>query len=501
MTFLRAFSTVSIVTLLSRLLGFVRDLLAAYFFGASLIYDAFLTAFTAPNLLRRLFGEGALNAAVIPTFAQYQSDGEESTKFIASLLGWLLLTVGTIVSVAVIIALILLNLPLSEKWVLTLDMFWRMFPYAILICLVAAYAALLNVKGRFFAPAAAPIILNIFWIATLLFLGFYLKLLDRGLAYTLCSVIVAAGLAQLLLQMVSARRAGIPQTVSLRHHKGVKRVRSLILPMMFGMALYQVNVVADRLIVLGFVEKEGGVTALFYANRLIQFPLALIGISAATALFPAAAKAVKDRATEHLSHLLRRSTSAVILLATPASVGLIFLRREIVSVLFQRGRFSEEAAIRTADVLLFYAVALLFFCLTHIITRLLYAKERVRPVVVVTALCTLLNLILNLVLVFYIAERGVALATAVSSILNFSLLLLIMDETGRRAFLEGFKSLLSASVGSMLMTLSLILIRHASAPSTIRLVLSVSVGFCVYFTSILFLKRERLRDIMGSSGE
>jgi len=497
MPFFRAFGTVSLMTFISRILGFVRDLLAAYFFGASLLYDAFLTAFTAPNLLRRLFGEGALNAAVVPVFAEYEKDETESRRFVASLTGWFLLVVGGLVLAVLIAVFVLLQFPLSEKWSLTLGMFWRMFPYAFLICLVAMFAALLNVKGRFFAPATAPILLNLFWISTLLLLGFHLRLLERDVAFSLCFIIVAAGLAQVLLQVVSARRAGIGQGVSFKPHRGVRRVRALMLPMLFGLALYQVNILADRLIVLAFVEKEGGVTALFYANRLVQFPLALVGISAATALFPALAKAAHNGVSDRLTTLIRRSTNTVVILALPASAGLILLRNDIVSVLFRRGRFTEEASARTADVLLFYASALLFFCLVHIITRLFYARGRIRPVVVVTALCTLINLFLNIALVFYIAEKGVALATAVSSALNFLMLLAVVGKSERKGFVEGFRTLLPVFLCSAVMVAGLLLINYAFEFSAVRLIVSVAVGVLLYFGSAVLLMRGRLRDIMA----
>jgi len=498
MSFLKAFGTVSSITLISRILGLLRDIVSAYFFGASLLYDSFLTAFTAPNLLRNLFGEGALNAAVVPVFAEQQKDPEESKKFVASLLGWVILTVGAIVIIAVATSLILITgFSLPPKWQLVLDMFWRMFPFAIFICLVAAYGALLNVKERFSAPSLAPALFNALWIGALLIFGFGLHFDTNKVAFILCYAVLFSGFVQLLLQILSARKVGISQTISFKRHPCVARVQVLMLPMLFGLALFQVNALADRLIVYTFVPKGGGVTALFYSNRLVQFPLALIGIAAATALFPSAAKAVKEGKPDKLYALVRRSVRTIILLAFPATVALILLRYNIIKVLFQRGRFDEDAVTRTANTLLFYSIGLVFFCLAHIATRLLYARERIKPVVIITGICTVLNLIMNLVLVFPLAESGVALSTSISSALNFSLLVLVAEKEERASIIKGFKALIPATCGCAAMVAAILLVESAYYGLLIKLIFAVLAGGVAYSLPIVLLKTEELQRIIG----
>ncbi|MCX7703855.1 MAG: murein biosynthesis integral membrane protein MurJ, partial [Planctomycetota bacterium] len=492
MSFLKAFGVVSSVTLLSRILGLLRDLISAYFFGASLLYDSFLTAFTVPNLLRALFGEGALNAAVIPVFAEQQKDSERSREFVASLFGWVILVVGAIVVAGVAGALVLNTFLVDEKWRLVLDMFWRMFPFALFICLVATYGALLNVKDKFFAPAAAPTLFNSLWIGALLIFGLGLHFDDRSVAIILCYTVLFSGFVQLSLQMVSARKAGISPSFSFKRHPSVVRVQRLMLPMLFGLALFQLNSLADRLIVYAFVPKEGGVVALFYSNRLVQFPLALIGIAAATALFPAAAKAAKEGNSGKLLWLVRRSVRTIILLALPASVALILLRNELITLLFKRGRFDEAAVARTSDTLFFYSLGLVFFCLAHIVTRLYYSQERIKPVLFITAICTLLNLIMNLVLVFHFAEGGVALATSISSALNFILLVFAAGKEERASIKSGFIALIPASLGCVAMVVVIMLLKTVSLPPLTRLILCVLSGATVYTILLALLKTEEL---------
>ncbi len=498
MRILRAFLTVSGLTLASRVLGLARDVLSAAVFGAGVVYDGFLLAFTVPNLFRRFFGEGALSSSLVPVYAGLWREESRRRGFVAALLGRLLLLLGAIAAAGSVGAWLAAPLVGPLKWRLALQFLAPMFPYMLLVCTVAVFGALLNVHGRFFAPAAAPVVLNLFWIAAVATLGLWARLERVRLAETLAAVVVAAGCAQLLLVLVSARRVGVPQVVSLRADPAVSRVRRLMAPMLLGVSVFQLNVLADRLIVVGFVRKAGGVTALFYADRLVQFPLALVGIATATALFPALARAAKGGDSSGFRRRLRDGVRGVLLLAAPAAVGLAMLSSGVVRLLFERGRFDALATRRTSGALLFYCVGLPAFCLVHVLARAHYARERTRAPVRAAVWAMALNLALNLLLVRHLAEAGVALATSVTSTLNFLMLWVALGKEERRAVRGGLAALVAVAPASAALAGAVwALGRLLHGP--LYVLLAIPVGAAVYFGLLVLMRLPEARRLIRAT--
>ncbi|MHC4308252.1 MAG: murein biosynthesis integral membrane protein MurJ, partial [Planctomycetota bacterium] len=308
-SFLKSAKTVSLCTLLSRVLGLVRDIICASFFGTSLAWDAFVVAFKIPNLFRRLFGEGALSAAFIPVFTEYlENKGRKDAWELVNVTGTLLFIIlGSLVVLAEIsFSIIPTVFSLNSKWSLVLNLLTITFPYVLFICMVALAMAVLNSLKHFLIPALAPVTLNICWIMGVLFLtplcGHTLDSKIFGLAIA----ILIGGAIQLAMQLPVLKKEGIIFRPSLNFsHPGLKRILALMLPIIFGLAVVQINVLMDSFIAIAFARPPGGsesfsivgiaipypletgaASVLYYGDRLIQFPLGVFGIATATAVFP-----------------------------------------------------------------------------------------------------------------------------------------------------------------------------------------------------------------------
>jgi putative peptidoglycan lipid II flippase len=411
---------ISSLTGVSRILGLIREMVFGYYFGTSEVLSAFRIAFMVPNLARRLFGEGALSAAMIPILTEnLHSNGEEaSRRFIGRLLVALtgVLIVGTVAAELVVAGWT----ALAPDPALTLTAI--LLPYMTLICVTALVGGVLNVRGHFATPAVSPVILNVAIIASAVIGGTWFGLAGESLIRWVCYSVLIGGAIQLALTYGALRAVRfVPVWGWSWRDAQLGRVLGLMGPMVLGLSAVQINTLADYVIAYWFVSFEGervGPAVLGYAQFLYQLPLGVFGIALATAIFPELSRraAADDRAG--LVDVLRQGVRLSLFIALPASVGLMFVAHPLVGALYQRGDFGPEQTGRVAWTLVFYAAGMAGYFMQHILIRVYYAMQDSRTPARV-ALCMVgVNVALNLVLVFVMEERGLALSTAVCAMVQ-----------------------------------------------------------------------------------
>lgn len=417
-------AVVGLLTTISRVLGMVRDIVCASFFGASLAWDVFVIAFMIPNMFRHLFGEGALSSAFIPAFvARKERESLESAGALLNrIVGWMISLLGTLVVLGMAVAYGISHFAPDPKLALISETVVITLPYLLLICLTAIIGSALNGMGRFISPAAAPILLNIVLIAS----AFMSPMASgvRAQLWILSGAVLVGGVLQLAIQVPSLSAAGIRLRPSSTpsSDEGLREILRAFVPAVVGLGVIQINEFCDNLIAELLVPGDGAVSAIYYGNRLNQLPLGVIGFSVATAAFPKlssdAARGDMASFAASLSHALRLS----LWVAIPAAAGLVALSPQITALLFQHGKFDAAATARTAPVVFCYAIGIPFYAANMVLTRAFYSLRDMKTPVRVSLTTVLLNLILNVALVLYLAESGIALATSITGVVNFVLL-------------------------------------------------------------------------------
>ncbi len=422
---LHAVATVGGITLISRVLGFLRDMLMAAVLGAGPLADAFLVAFKLPNFLRRLFAEGAFSAGFVPLFARLiEHDGRASARDFAEQVQALLALV-----LAVVVALGLLAMPWlvaalapgfagdGLRQASAIELSRITFVYILFIALVALYGGVLNALGRFAAAAAAPIVLN-----TVLLLALLASLaLGGSAAHWLAWGVALAGAAQLAWLALALRRAGwILRLRRPRLTPEIRRLFGLILPGLLGAGVAQLSLFAD--VVFASLLPAGALSYLYYADRLAQLPLGVIGVAVGTALLPLLARQLRAGELAAAAASQNRAIELALLLTLPAAVGLAVLAEPIVTVLFARGAFDPAAASATAQALAAYALGLPAYVLIKVLAPGFFAREDTRTPVVLALWALAANVVLALALLGPLRHVGIALATALSAWLNAGLL-------------------------------------------------------------------------------
>ncbi|SMF25444.1 murein biosynthesis integral membrane protein MurJ [Desulfovibrio gilichinskyi] len=422
-------SVVAGATLLSRILGFVRDLIVAFALGAGLPADAFFVAFRIPNLLRRLFGEGSLTMAFVPVFSRVKNEqGQEAAFDMArSALVWLLLILGVITVLAIAGAkpLVLMIAPgfgrNPELMSLTVSLLRICFPYVIFICGVALCMGILNSMGHFLAPALAPCALNLALIGSAL-TGYYT---GNNVAVFMAWGVLIGGLLQWFLQQPYLRKFGLSWRGSRSlANPGVKRMGKLMLPTVFGAAVYQINIVLGTL--LASFLPVGSVSYLYYSDRLVQFPLGVFGIAVGTAALPSLSALCAKGKDREFAETLKNTVGLTLFISLPAMAGLVTLAEPLIQLLFQRGAFNAMAVTATSQALMAYGIGLPFIAMSRPLVSAFYAQEDTKTPVKVAILCLAANVSIGYILMQSIAHVGLALAVSCSSMLNFLLLAAIM---------------------------------------------------------------------------
>jgi len=425
-------SVVSSMTLLSRILGLVRDIVFARIFGASMVMDAFIVANRIPNMLRRFFAEGAFSQGFVPVMARYRENHshDEAREFVDAVAGTLGLLLFCITLLGVILAplLVLLVAPGfigdDGQFDLSAAMLRFTFPYLFFVSLTAFAGGILNTYGRFAAPAFTPVILNVVLISSALWLEPLLDTSGMALAYG----VFIAGLAQLLFQVpFLAKIHAVPRPKWSLHHEGVRRVGRLMLPAIFGSSVAQINVLVGGIIasLLG----TGKISYLYYSDRLMEFPLGLFGIALATVMLPTLSRQAANGNPDEFSRTLDWSMKLVVLVAVPAAIGLVMLAAPLLVTLFYGGVFSRLDVEMAAISLQAFSLGLVGFSFVKILAPAFFAHEDTRTPVKYGLVSLGVNFALSVVLVWYMTasgyaatHAGLALATSAAAVANAWLL-------------------------------------------------------------------------------
>lgn len=422
----KSVSTFSLLTLMSRLLGFGRDIFWAVLFGASGQLDAFLIAFKVPNAMRRMFAEGAMSQAFLPVLVEYNNKTDKSTtlRFINELTGNFIAVLLAIVLLAIVSApwLVLLFAPgyfgHPEQWHLATNLLRITFPYLMLISLTAYLGAMLNYHRHFAAPAAAPVLLNLsFIIVSYLLAGYF-----TTPVYALAWAAALGGVFQLVLQLLVLKcYQPLPRPRINFKDPGSRRVVKLMLPALVGVSATQIGLLLDTLFA-SFLP-AGSLSWLYYAERLIHFPQGVFGVAIATVVMPELSQAFSRNAADQFKATLEWAVQNVMLVSLPASLGLALLAGPILTTLFHHGQFSMADVTSTKWALWAYCAGLPAFMLIKVFASSFYARRDFRTPVRGAVYALISNIALNLALIGPLQHTGLALATALSSWVNAGYLL------------------------------------------------------------------------------
>ena len=503
---LKAAGIVGLATLLSRILGFVRDAVIAWYFGAGLSSDAFIAAFRIPNLLRRLFAEGSLSSAFIPVFTEYVVNSDQDEAFSLARAAFrlqavvlIIVTISGILLSPWIVRLIAPGFE-AQKISLTITLTRLMFPYFFCIGLMALCMGILNVMGHFAAPALAPVILNISIIAAVFFISPAMTTPVIGLAIG----VLIGGVLQLVLQLsVLVRKGFYIWRKAKMMHPGLKKIGMSLPPVILGGAVYQINIVVGTL--LGSLLSEGSVTYLYFADRLVQFPLGVFAIAASTAVLPSLSRQAAAREVDEVRKTFAHALKLVFFISIPATVGLIVLKEPIVALLFQRGEFDAAATRLTVQAVLYYSLGLWAFSAVRIVAATFFALQDVRTPVFIAIISIIANIILGVLLMKPLNHGGLALATSLASVLNLGLLMHALraklgDLGWKSIALSAGKALLGALAMGAVVWLSAEIVFPLENKSAIGLLLGVTInigiGLCIYGIISYILKNQELTSVL-----
>jgi len=528
---IKGFRQIAALTALSRGLGLIRDMAYSHFFGANQLLDAWIVAFRIPNLSRRLFGEGAASASLIPVYSEaLHGDKEDAAR-----LG------NTVVTVMFVIlsALVLLGeggiwlyyklFARTSETVLILSLSSVMLPYMLFVCMIAIGAGLLNVHGHFAAPAAAPIVLNVFIVGTILITGWVAKLQVTAQLFYVAVSVLLAGLVEIGIQIPAFRRCGI----SLRPAWAVRseQFRKILLlmgPMILGLTATQINTLADDLIAwwfsgsaekgaffellgrrIAYPMQRGSVSHLYYAQRLYQLPLGVLGISLATAIFPIMSADVAKKDFSALRATVAKGLRATVFVAIPASVGLMIVARPLICAAFEHGRFGAEDTRMVVKTLCFYSMGLCGYFAQQILARVFYSMQDTKTPAKSALVAVLANFVLNLALIWPMDRAGLACATAICSYLQVAILVTALRKRLGASIVDGLfvafgKTLLATAFMGAAGLAGTLLMRglpDGGLFDVIRLAVVVPLATGAYLLAARLLRIEMLSVLTGRKGQ
>lgn len=506
------------MTLLSRILGLARDIVFARFFGASIMMDAFLVANKIPNMLRRFSGEGAFSQGFVPVMARYRETHtpQESQEFIDSVAGTfgVLLFIVTLVGVIAAPILVYIFAPGfvdgDGRFDLATAMLRFTFPYLFFISLVAFAGGILNTYGKFAAPAFTPVILNVVLIGFALYVAPRLDVPGMALAYG----VLVAGIVQLIFQIpFLAKIKAVPRPRWRPGHSGVRRAGRLMLPAIFGSSVAQINVLLSSIIasVLGI----GKISYLYYADRLMEFPLGLFGIALATVTLPYLSRHHASSSTQEFSETVDWSLKLVFLIAMPSAFGLAILARPLVATIFYGGEFSANDLDMTAVCLQAFSFGLIGFSLVKILAPAFFAREDTKSPVKIAVVALVLNAILSIAFAYGLSKvgysathAGLALATSIAALVNAWLLYVGLRRAAVIRHSRGWPAMiLRMAIGNAALIAVLLYLDRPLAfwlesglwEKAAQLSITVVAGAVIYFAALLLAglrpRQLRLRNI------
>ena len=465
---IKGFRQIASLTAVSRVFGLVRDITYGHFFGASGLFDAWIIAFRIPNLSRRLFGEGAASASFIPVYSEVlYKDREQAAKLANTVVTVLFMILAALVLVGEAgIWLYYKFFARTSETELILSLSSIMLPYMLFVCMVAMLAGILNVHRHFASPAAAPIVLNIFIIGTVVLTGWTFGLQAREQVFCVAVAVLAAGVVQVAMQIWPLRRAG----VSIRpawevHSASFRKILLLMGPMILGLTVTQINTLADDLIAWWFSGSQekgqffeflgaqikypmwrGSVSHLYYAQRLYQLPLGVLGISLATAIFPVMSSDAARKDFAALRAIISKGMRGTIFVAVPATVGLLMVAEPLISAAFEHGRFTDKDTAMVVRTLGFYALGLCGYFAQQILARAFYSMQDSKTPMRSALIAVFANFLLNLTLIWYLGQAGLACATAICSYLQVVILVAVLQKRLGHSILDGFLATLIKTV-------------------------------------------------------
>jgi putative peptidoglycan lipid II flippase len=513
MNLLKAITTVGGYTMISRVLGFARDILIASVLGAGAVADCFFVAFRFPNLFRRLFAEGAFSAAFVPLFSgQLEKQGRDAAKaFADSAFSVLLL------ALVVFVGLMELAMPwamwvlapgfdqVPGKMALATELSRIAFPYLLFISLVSLQSGVLNSLHKFAAAAAAPVLLNLTLIAAML--GFYNGPGDgqETAGHVLSWGVFVAGIIQFVWLAYHCRREGLP--IKFRRPRLTPEVRLLgkrILPVVFGASLYQVNLLIGT--ILASLVSDGAVSFLYYADRVTQLPLGVVGVAVGTALLPTLSRQLAAGDDSGAMTSQNRGLEFALLLTLPAAVALFVIAEPVIVVLFERGAFSAANSAATAAALMAFATGLPAYVLIRVLTPGFFAREDTSTPVRIAAAAMVVNIVLNLILMQFWGHVGIAIAASVSAWMNAVLLALALRRRGHMKLDARLTQrwprivLASLGMGAALYGGALVLAPWLSGSEMVRavaLAMLVMGGLCAFGLMAQIFGAAHWRDLKG----
>lgn len=467
MGLLRSAATVSSFTLLSRITGLVRDVLIARTFGAGPLTDAFWVAFRIPNLLRRLFAEGAFSQAFVPILGQVRSTSDQSA--VRTLLDRVALLLSFVVIVVTLLGIIgapwvvsamasgLRTASRQTEFEAAVWMTRMMFPYIVCMSLVAFASGVLNTWGRYAIPAMTPILLNLSMIGACLFLVAWF---DVSI-YALAVGVMLGGILQLTMQWAALARLGVLPRPSSSLAKCwndpiVRRILRQMLPAILGVSVAQISLLINTNIATWL--QPGSVTWLSFADRLMEFPTALLGVAMGTVLLPSLSRAYAKEDHHAYNSLLDWGLRLVLLLGLPAALGLALLADGLVATLFNYGAFSAQDVNQTRLAVMAYSVGLIGLLAIKILAPAFYARQDIRTPVKIAALCLVVTQLMNLVFVPFLAHAGLALSIGLGATLNASLLARALHKRGVYRPTQGWTGFLLRAMPAQLVIAAVLIV-------------------------------------------
>jgi len=500
---LKSTFAVAFPTLLSRILGYVRDSIQAFFLGTSRGADAFTIAFVIPNLLRRLTAEGAMTAAFIPVFTEIKKEKskDELWKFANSFFFDLTLIMALLTILGIIFSPLLVKIiafgfkDVQGKWELTTSLTRIMFPYIFFISLAALVMGVLNSFYKFFVPAFTPVLLNISIIGVACL--FASKAGEP--AYIFAAGVILGGFFQLAFQLPFLWKQGLRFKFSFSFtHPAIRKVAKLMVPGIFGLGIYQINFAISRMFASAF--EEGSVSSLYYASRIQELTLGLFSIALSVALLPAFCEQAAHQDIQGMKRTLVFSLKLTFLITLPALVGLLVLNRPIIQVLFQRGLFSAQSTATSANCLFYFSLGLPFISGVKILAPAFFSLKDTKTPVIIAFFVMLSYILFSLILMNPLKVGGIALALSISQLLNFLVLFFYLEKKiaqieKRKLILSALKSFLAAALMGVLVWLfmeqfdfsRLVFLKQAGV-----LFSAIFLGILIYVLSSLLFNQEDL---------
>ena len=505
-------SIVGSLTFLSRILGYFRDLLIARVIGAGLISDCFFVAFKLPNLFRRILGEGAMNAAFIPVVSgvRTKSGKKSADAFFSNIFSFLLVALLAFVLILEIFMPLIITLIAPgfsdnpEKFNHSINLTRFTFPFVLFICLTSLMGAYLNTLGKFASMAVTPIILNLSLIFTLLifFKSENLFLISSTLSF----VVSIAGIIQVIWMYYNIRRNKSKLSINFSFLKTFKsdieitKFFKLLLAAILGNGAYQINLLIDM--ILASTLPDGSISFLYYADRVNQLPLGVLGIAIGTALLPVLSSQVKKNQKKEAEKSISKAIKFGILFSIPAFFGLLIFSENIISFLFFRGAFEYKDVQATSSALIALCCGLPAFIMIKILVIPFFANEDTKTPIKISLFCMSINLILNLILIREFLHVGLAISTSVSAWINFILLFYILNKNLNYSFdISIFKVFLKVSLASL--TMSYIVLKtyefminnfemYTLYNTNFILILCIIFGIIIYSALMYFLGIKEL---------